>query len=251
MKISESSFILKLPFINQNYEDEIKEAKIANLGIEQFLEQLLQKEVEMRRENGTRNRLRRAKFPYRKYLEDFKYDKYDAALQRECDELSTLDFINNNENVILIGTPGSGKTHLAIELGVKACLSGKSVLFLSVPDLVIQLHEAINNSVFTSYKRKFEKYDLVILDELGYVSFKKDESEILFNLISSRYGKGSMIITTNLTFDRWNEIFGDNMVTSAMVDRLAFKAHILDMTLDTSYRYEETIAWSSRKKNTK
>lgn len=248
MNIKESSSILKLPYINQNYEDELKEAKLTNMDMELFLEQLLLKEVELRRDNGTKSRLRRAKFPFKKYLEDFKYSKYNSSLQREFKELITLDFITNDENAIFIGTPGSGKTHFAIGLGIKACLSGKSVLFVSVPDLVVQIHEAVNNSVFTSYKRKFEKFDLVILDELGYVSFSKEESEILFNLLSSRYSKGATIITTNLTFDRWNEVFGDNMVTSALVDRLAFKAHILDMTLDTSYRYEETVAWNSKKK---
>lgn len=248
MKISESSSILKLPYTNQNYKDEIQEARLANMDLEAFLEQLLLKEVELRRNNGTKSRLRRAKFPFKKCLEDFKYSKYNSSLQREFKELATLDFISNDENAIFIGTPGSGKTHFAIGLGMKACLSGKTVLFVSVPDLVVQIHEAINNSVFTSYKRKFEKYDLVILDELGYVSFNKEESEILFNLLSRRYSKGSTIITTNLTFDRWNEVFGDNMVTSALIDRLAFKAHILDMTLDTSYRYEETMAWNSKKK---
>lgn len=118
MKISESSSILKLLYINQSYEDEIKEARLANMDIEMFLEQLLQKEVELQRDNGTKSRLRRAKFPFRKYLEDFRYSKYNSALQREFKELATLDFINNNENAILIGIPGSGKTHFAIGLGM-------------------------------------------------------------------------------------------------------------------------------------
>lgn len=248
MKINESSNILKLPYIGQNYIDELKEGEIAGLSLSEFLEQLLTKEVELRRENGTKTRMRRAKFPYKQYLEDFKYDKYSTALRHELEELSSLNFIDNHENAIFIGTPGSGKTHFAIGLGIKACLAGKSVLFVSVPNLVIELHEAVNNSVFTAYKRKFEKHDLVILDELGYVSFSKEESELLFNLVSSRYGKGSVVITTNLSFDRWSEVFGDTMVTSAMVDRLAFKAHTLDMSLDTSYRYEATVAWSTKKK---
>lgn len=247
MKINESSYILRLPYISQNYQDEIEAARTAKLDVESFLTQLLNKEVELRRENGTKSRIRRAKFPYKQYLEDFKYDKYNDELKHKLEELSELKFIDNRENVVLIGTPGSGKTHFAIATGIKACLSGKSVLFTSVPNLVIELHEAINNSVYNSYKRKFEKYDLVILDELGYVSFSKEESEILFNLVSGRYAKGSVMITTNLSFDRWNEVFGDNMVTSAMVDRLAYKAHTLDMTLDTSYRYEATVAWSSKK----
>ena len=98
-----------------------------------------------------------------------------------------------------------------------------------------------------AYKRKFERFDLVILDELGYVSFDKEGCEILFNLLSNRNDKGSIIITTNLTFDRWEEIFKDAMLTGAMVDRLAYKAHILDISRDVSRRYEETVAWKKNK----
>lgn len=248
MTIKESSAYLRLPYIGNNYEDEIKEARIANTDPKDFLEQLLLKEVELRRENGNRARLRRARFPYKKLLEDFQRNRYNSSMQREISTLETLDFINERENAILIGTPGSGKTHLAIGLGIKACLAGKTVLFTSVANLLIELNEALHTSVLTSYKRKFEQYDLVILDELGYVSFHKEDSELLFNLISSRYNKGSVIITTNLSFDSWSQIFGDTMVTSALIDRLAFKAHVLDMSLDTSFRYEETIAWMAKKK---
>ena len=151
------------------------------------------------------------------------------------------------ENIILVGTPGAGKTHYAIGLGTKACIEGKSVLFISVPNLIIELKEAMSRSQLTAYKRKFEKYDLVMLDELGYVSFDKEGCEILFNLLSNRNDKGSIIITTNLTFDRWEEIFKDAMLTGAMVDRLAYKAHILDLSRDVSHRYEETISWKNNK----
>ena len=249
MTIEELCSYLKLPYIANNYKDEVAVARRSKADPQDFLKDILFKEAEMHRENGNRVRIRRARFPYKKFLTDFKDDKYNSSLRREIDTLSNLDFIDNKENVILIGTPGTGKTHLAIGLGLKACLTGKTVLFVSVPDLVIEIHEAVRASTFTSYKKKFEKYDLIIMDELGYVSFSKDESELLFNLISSRYDRGSIIITTNLAFDRWSEVFGDTMVTSAMVDRLAFKAHILDMTLDTSYRYEQTIAWSSKSKD--
>src|SRR5574344_1388891 len=122
-------------------------------------------------------------------------------------------------------------------------MEGKSVLFISVPNLIIELKEAMSRSQLTLYKKKFEKYDLVILDGLGYVSFDKDGCEILFNLLSNRNDKGSIIITTNLVFDRWVEIFKDAMLTSAIVDRLAHKAHIIDMSLDVSYRLEETMEW--------
>lgn len=118
---------------------------------------------------------------------------------------------------------------------------------MSVPNLIIELREALSRSALNAYKKKFEKYDLVILDELGYVSFDKEGCEILFNLLSNRNDKGSIIITTNLTFDRWEEIFKDAMLTGAMVDRLAYKAHILDISRDISHRYEETLSWKENK----
>ncbi|MGD9677832.1 MAG: ATP-binding protein [Vulcanibacillus sp.] len=151
--------------------------------------------------------------------------------------------MNNKENIILIGTPGADKSHYSIGLGVKACMEGRNVLFTSVPNLITELKEAMSLNKLNSYKRKFERYDLVILDELGYISFDKIGSEILFNLLSNRNDKGSMIITTNLTFDRWEEIFKDTMLTGAIVDRLAYKAHILDISRETSHRFEETISW--------
>ena len=139
-----------------------------------------------------------------------------------------------------------GKTHYATALGVKACLENMKVLFISVPNLIIELKEAMSHNQITRYKKSFEKYDLVILDELGYVSFDKEGSEILFNLISNRINIGSMIITTNLLFDRWEEIFKDPILTTALVDRLAYKSHLLNMSGD-SYRIEETMDWLKEK----
>ena len=198
---------------------------------------------------GILKRIREAKFPYKKYLEDFDRKIYKKEFEAEFKELEKLDFIEKKENIILIGTPGAGKTHYAIALGIKACMEGKSVLFASVPNLIIELKEAMSKSQLSIYKRRFEKFDLVILDELGYVSFDKEGCEILFNLLSNRNDKGSIIITTNLTFDRWEEIFKDAMLTGAMVDRLAYKAHILDISRDVSHRYEETISWKKSKNN--
>lgn len=247
MRIKENSKILKLSYIFNNYEEEITEAKQTKKDIGIFLDELLEKEINQRKENGIKKRIRYARFPIKKYLEDFNKSIYKSEFVREFEELETLRFIDEKENIILVGTPGAGKTHYAIGLGIKACIEGKSVLFISVPNLIIELKEAMSRSQLTVYKKKFEKYDLVILDELGYVSFDKEGCEILFNLLSNRNDKGSIIITTNLTFDRWEEIFKDAMLTGAMVDRLAYKAHILDLSRDKSHRYEETIKWQKEK----
>ena len=247
MNIKENSKILKLSYIFHNYEDEIKEAKQTKKDVGTFLDELLEKEIQQRKDNGVIKRIKQAKFPIKKYLDDFNIKLYKQDCINEFDELDTLKFIDEKENIILIGTPGAGKTHYAIGIGIKACIEGKSVLFISVPNLIIELKEAMSRSQLTAYKRKFEKYDLVILDELGYVSFDKEGCEILFNLLSNRNDKGSIIITTNLTFDRWEEIFKDAMLTGAIVDRLAYKAHILDLSREVSHRYEETISWKKEK----
>ena len=173
---------------------------------------------------------------------------FKEDIKKKFKELETLDFIESKENVILMSNPGMGKTHYASALGIKACLENKKVLFISVPNLIIELKEAMSQNQITRYKNQFERYDLVILDELGYVSFDKEGSEILFNLISNRINAGSIIITTNLLFDRWEEIFKDPILTTAIVDRLAFKSHIINMSGD-SYRIKETKKWLNKKAN--
>lgn len=234
---------LKLPYIKSNYQLLLDEAAHTNMNHKELLQTFLENEYELRLENGLRNRLRKAKFPVKKYLTDFDRSKYDKKFHSKFDELETLEFIEKKENIILIGSPGCGKTHYSTALGIKACMEGHNVLFISVPNLIIELKEAMSESRLNQYKRKFEKYSIVILDELGYVSFDKVGSEILFNLLSNRTDKGSIIITSNLSFDRWNEIFNDQVLTGAIVDRLAYKSHILDISRDVSHRFEETISW--------
>ena len=219
------------------------EAKHTKQDYAVFLENLLDSEWRQRLENGQARRIKEAKFPIKKYLAGFKRDKYDEVFLPKFDELETLAFIGNKENIILLGTSGAGKTHYAIALGISACMKGQSVLFAHVPNLIIELKETMGNNQLSSYRKRFERYDLVILDELGYVSMDKSGCEMLFNLISSRNDKGSIIVTSNLTFDRWEEVFKDPTLTSALIDRLAHKAHVLDISRNKGGRFEETIAW--------
>jgi len=201
-----------------------------------------------RLDNGVKRRTKEAKFPYKRYLVDFDRTKYSEEFLPEFEELETLDFINKNENIILIGTSGAGKTHYAIALGIQACRQGYSVLFTSVALLISELKEAMSSLQITRFRRRFERYNLVILDELGYVSFDKSGAELLFSLISSRNEKGPIIVTSNLTFDRWAEVFHDPSLTRAAVDRLTHKAHILDISRENGGRFEETMAWIEERK---
>jgi len=230
---------LMLTYMSRNHLRLTEEAKALRLGYEEFLADALEKEIEYRFENRKQRRIKDARFPYRKYLQDLSLDEYDTTLQKKIEELMTLDFIANKENVILIGNPGRGKTHLAIGLGIAACLKDMRVLFTNVPNLVIELKEAMSQNGVTRFKNKFMGFDLVLIDELGYVSFDKQGNEILFNLLSNRNDKGSMILTTNLSFDKWEDVFHDTNLAGALVDRLTHKAHILDMSGD-SYRIKET-----------
>jgi DNA replication protein DnaC len=243
MNITELAVKLRLPYARDNWRQLVDEAKHTKQDYDAFLENLFDYEWRLRLENGQNKRIREAKLPFKKYLVDFKRDKYDPLFTPKFEELETLEFVENKENIILMGTSGAGKTHYAIALGIAACMKGRSVLFASVPNLVIELKETIDSNQMSHYRKRFEKYDLAILDELGYVSMDKSGCETLFNLISSRNDKGSIIVTSNLTFDRWEEVFKDPTLTGALIDRLAHKAHVLDISREKGGRFEETIAW--------
>ena len=243
MNITEFAKTLRLPYVRDNWQQLVKEARRTKQDYAEFLENLLECEWMLRLEKGQQRRIKEAKFPLKKYLAGFKSDKYDTVFLPKFDELQTLAFIENKENIILLGTSGAGKTHYAIALGIDACMKGKNVLFAHVPNLIIELKETMSNNQLSNYRKRFERYDLVILDELGYVSMDKAGCEMLFNLISSRNDKGSIIVTSNLTFDRWEEVFKDPTLTGALIDRLAHKAHVLDISRDKGGRFEETMAW--------
>ena len=154
--------------------------------------------------------------------------------------METLKFIENNQNIILSGVPGTGKTHIAIGLGIKACNSGFKTLFTTTTALINKLKESRSQKTLQIMERQFLNYDLIIIDELGYISFDKEGSELLFSHLSLRAERKSTIITTNLKFNKWHEIFKDPLMTTAMVDRLTHKSFLIDMDGD-SYRLYETL----------
>jgi DNA replication protein DnaC len=231
---------LKIPGVSNQLSGIIDDAYKSNIGFEEFLKNVLEIGLDQRKENGRKSRIRNAKFPYMKYLDDLKVEYLPEDGQKRLRELKTLKFIEEGRNVIMSGPAGTGKSHIAAGLGIEACNAGYKVMFTTIPLLINELKEARSNNTLRSYEKRFEKYDLVIADELGYISFDKEGSELLFTYLSLRAERKSTIITSNLMFNKWDEIFKDPVLTAAMVDRLTHKAHIINMN-GNSYRTMETL----------
>ena len=231
---------LKIPGVSNRLKDLIDDAYKSNSSFEEFLKTVLEIGMDQRKENGRKSRIRNAKFPYMKYLDDLKLEHLPVDGQNRLRELRTLKFIEEGRNVIMSGPAGTGKSHIATGLGIEACNAGYKVMFTTIPLLINELKEARSNNTLRNYEKRFEKYDLVIADELGYISFDKEGSELLFTYLSLRAERKSTIITSNLMFNRWDEIFKDPVLTAAMVDRLTHKAHIINMN-GSSYRTMETL----------
>ncbi len=231
-----------LPGIRQNFELLLDEFSTKDKNYDQFLYKLLELEFASRTKSRKASRIRQAMFPYKKYLDELKLEELPDDAKIKLPKLETLDFIKQGRNIILAGNPGTGKTHIAIGLGIKACLNDFKVHFTTVPRLITQIKESRSEKILRQFENRFEKYDLVICDEFGYISFDKEGAELLFSHLSLRAGIKSTIITTNLSFDRWSEIFGDTILTAAMVDRLTHKAHIINMN-GKSYRTKETLQY--------
>jgi DNA replication protein DnaC len=239
-QITQISKDLKLPSFNKHLQTAITEGIKQNASHEEVILSILTKEVEQRNINREKARLRYASFPQLKYLQDLDRDELPEDGKSKLPELETLDFIKQGQNIILGGSPGTGKTHIAVGLGIKACMEGRSVMFTQVAKLLTQIRECHSSKTLRTLENRFEKYDLVICDELGYISFDKQGAEMLFNHLSLRSGIKSTILTSNQSFDKWQHIFGkDTILTAALLDRLTHKAHLVNMN-GKSYRMKET-----------
>jgi len=230
---------LRMPTIRSQFESDAIEAAKEGVSYEKYLCQLMEKEYHTRIENRKTAQIRQAGFPQKHYLHDLNKALLPEQMQQLLPSLERLDFIKEGQNVVMAGNPGTGKTHVATGLGIKACQQNYKVLFVTVPRLITQLRESHSERTLRQVENRFEKYDLVICDEFGYVSFDKQGAEMLFTHLSLRAGRKSTIITTNLSFDRWDELFSDPVLTTAMVDRITHKAHIVNMN-GNSFRLRET-----------
>ncbi len=225
---------LKIPTF-ANYMDVIRQSQ-PSADFSELLLDLLMAEAAARQENQNRRRLKAAAFPFQKTLEEFDCSQLNPSVSPVfLQELASCQFIQERKNIVMIGNPGRGKTHLSIAIGLKACLQGYRVLFKNAGSLSTELAEARDAYQLGRIERQLDKTDLLILDELSYMSFNKYESELLFKVISERSERSSTIVTTNLPFSRWTELFENVTMVSALVDRLTFRSHVLDMSGE-SYR---------------
>lgn len=224
---------LKLPTFNY-YEDIIRQLDKDKCYAD-FLLELLKSESSQRQENNQKRRIKAAKYPYLKTIDEYDLSRLKHVKVPFIWELAGCDYIDKNQNVIMIGNPGTGKTHLAIGLGMKACINGYSVKFYTAASLATELVEASDYKRLTKLEHQLSSVDLLIIDELSYLSFNRHQSDLLFKIISDRSEKGSIIITTNLEFSKWTELFDNPTMVSALVDRITFRSHVLNMNGD-SYR---------------
>jgi DNA replication protein DnaC len=238
-QIDQLSRELRLPVVRKELGPIVQEAIQQKLTYENFLLMLMEREYAVRLENRRKAQIRQAGFVQFKYLHDINRQELPEDAASKLPLLERLDFIKTGQNIIFSGNPGTGKTHLATALGILACQQGYKVLFTTVPRLLTQLRESRSQKYLRNMENRFEKFDLVICDEFGYISFDKEGAELLFTHLSLRCGRKSTIITTNLSFDRWKEIFGDPVLTAAMVDRLTHRAYIVNMN-GNSFRVKET-----------
>jgi DNA replication protein DnaC len=207
---------------------------------EQYLTELFRKEVESRYSARVKRLLKKAGFLNPKTLEGYVFDHITWPKSSSEAEILDLAFLEKHENVLMLGAVGTGKTHLASALGVRACAQGREVRFFRAVDLVNTLLEKHKTGTLARFLRELQKCELLILDELGFVPFHQDGSELLFNVIADCYERRSVIVTSNLEFGQWNQVFGDNRLTAALIDRLVHHAYILAFTGD-SFRLRQAM----------
>lgn len=222
---------LRVPSFTK-YTEIIRQAD-GGMGYEDFLLELMKKELETRRENQQKRRIRSAGFPFLKTLDEFDYSRLEKVKEAFVWELATCDYIQKKQNIIMIGNPGTGKTHMGIGLGLKAIKESFNVKFYTAASLATALVEAKEFKSLGKLEKQIHKADLLILDELSYLSFNRYQSELLFKVISDRSEKASVIVTTNLPFSKWTELFENQTMVTALVDRLTFRSHVLDMNGDS------------------
>lgn len=227
--------VLRLPIIAEQAGPLADQSRDQHWSLEEYLAALLGRQAAAREANGVTTRIRRAHFPRICTMEDFNWDWQPTAPRQTIEHLATSTFIGKAGNIVLLGPPGVGKTHLAIGLGIKACQHGYTVIFKTALDWITDLDDAHAHGMLAARLADLNRTSLLIIDELGYIPLNADAANLLFQLISARYETTSIIITSNLDFARWGETLTDPTVAAALIDRLVHHADIIALKGD-SYR---------------
>ena len=229
---------LKAPTLRESVPRLAERARAESWSHEEFLAACLHREVAAREAHGGEGRIRAAKFPARKSLEEFDFDHARGLKREAIAHLGTLDFVTARENVVFLGPPGTGKSHLATGLAIRACQAGHRVAFATASEWVARLAEAHQAGRLQAELARLGRYPLLVIDEVGYIPFEPEAANLFFQLVSARYERASLIVTSNKPFGRWGEVFGDDVVAAAMIDRLVHHAEILSLKGD-SYRLKD------------
>lgn len=238
--IRDACKVLRLPTVGARAGALAQEAASAQQTYLSYLWALLEAEFEDRGERRQRRRVHEARFPRLKTIDDFRFEDAPHLPAATIYELATGGFIDRAEPVILIGEPGTGKSHLAIALGIAACMQSRRVRFTTAASLVNELIEARDDHTLSKVVARYARYELVVLDELAYVPLSATEAELLFQVLDARAEVSALITTTNLPFSEWTAVFPEARLCKAIVDRLTFKAHIIE-TGTESWRFRKTM----------
>ncbi|MGD0470278.1 MAG: IS21-like element helper ATPase IstB [Terriglobales bacterium] len=230
---------LRLPTMLREYDKLARTCAQEKSTFPQYLLRLTELELLDRDRRATERRIRQAKFPVVKSLDSFDFLAIPALNKTLVLELARSEYLDRKENILLLGNSGTGKTHIALALGLAACQRGHRVRFITAAALVGELIEARDEKYLRRFQKQLAAHELLIIDELGYVPLSKTGAELLFETISQRYERASTLITSNLPFDEWTEIFGSERLTGALLDRITHHVHILEMNAD-SYRLKQS-----------
>ena len=218
---------LRLPTFS-HYQDVVRQMG-SNQGYEDFLLALMKEEARTRQESSQRRKTKAARFPYIKTMDELDMSRFEHLDTAFIHQLGTCDFVNKRQNIVMIGNSGTGKSHLSVALGLKACLAGMNVKFYTAANLSNELVEAQEYKKLMKLEKQLMKADLLIIDEMSYLTFNRHQSELLFKVVSDRAEKQSVIVSTNLKFSDWTSMFENSIMVSALIDRLTFRSHVLNM----------------------